>query len=117
MANANDMGGGSLVPLDLPPQHIPILRDRLTAWLDGVREDLESPDEVQQPDQAWQEARAFERLLTALTTGKICVPDEAARAAIEASVAAHDKESDYVEVVATHDALHDLLGVLGGARP
>lgn len=117
MANANDMGGGPLVSLDLPPQHIPILRDRLTAWLDGVREDLESPDEVQQPDQAWQEARAFERLLTALTTGKICVPDEAARAVIEASVAAHDKESDYAEVVATHDALHDLLGVLGGARP
>jgi DNA-binding LacI/PurR family transcriptional regulator len=117
MANANDMDGGSLVPLDLPPQHIPILRDRLTAWLDGVREDLESPDEVQQPDQAWQEARAFERLLTALTTGKICVPDEAARAVIEASAAAHDKESDYADVVAAHDALHDLLGVLGGARP
>jgi len=117
MANANDMGGGLLVPLDLPPQHIPILRDRLTAWLDGVREDLESPDEVQQPDQAWQEAQAFERLLTALTTGKICVPDEAARAVIEASAAVHDKESDYADVVATHDALHDLLGVLGGARP
>lgn len=115
MANDNPMGGGSLVPLDLPPQHIPILRDRLTTWLDGVREDLETPDEVQRPDQAWQEARAFERLLTALTTGKICLPDEAARAAIEASAAAHDKESDYAEVAATHDALHTLLGVLGGS--
>jgi hypothetical protein len=116
MAKDNPTVGGSLVPLGLPPQHIPILRDRLTAWLDGVREDLETPDEVQDPDQAWQEARAFERLLTALTTGKICVPDEAARAAIEVSTAAHDKESDYAEVAATHDALHALLGVLGGPQ-
>jgi len=116
MANANDMGGGSLVPLDLPPQHLSILRERLTTWLDGVREDLESPDEVQRPDQAWQEARAFERLLTAISTGKICLPDDAARAAVEASAAAHDKESGYAEAVAIHDALHSLLDVLGGPR-
>jgi hypothetical protein len=116
MATENPMGGGSLVPLDLPPQHLPILRDRLTTWLDGVREDLETPGEVQRPDQAWQEARAFERLLTAISTGKICVPDEAARAAIEASAAAHDSESGYTEAVTIHDALHSLLDVLGGPR-
>lgn len=116
MANDNPMGGGSLVPLDLPPQHLRILRDRLTTWLEGVREDLETPDEVQRPDQAWQEARAFERLLTAISTGKICLPDEGARAAIEASAAAHDRESGYTEAVAIHHALHSLLDVLGGPR-
>lgn len=116
MARDNDMGGGLLVPLALPPQHISILRERLTTWLDGVREDLEGVDEAQRPDQAWQEARAFERLLTALATGKICLPDEAARTALEASAAAHDKESDYADVTATHDALHALLDALGGAR-
>ena len=116
MSYDNPTGGGSLVSLDLAPQHLPILRDRLTTWLDGVKEDLEAPDEMQRPDQAWQEARAFERLLTALTTGKICLPDEGARAAIEASATTHDKESDYAEVAATHDALHALLGVLGGPR-
>jgi hypothetical protein len=116
MANNNPMGAGSLVSLDLPPQHLPILRDRLTTWLDGVREDLETPDEVKRPDQAWQEARAFERLLTAISTGKICLPDERARTAIEASAAAHDRESGYAEAVATHDALHSLLDVLGGPR-
>jgi hypothetical protein len=116
MARDNDMGGGSLVPLALPPQHITILRERLTTWLEGVREDLEAVDEAQRPDQAWQEARAFERLLTALLTGKICVPDEAARSAIEVCVAAHDRESGYAEVVAVHDALNALLEVLGGAR-
>lgn len=116
MAMNNPTAGGSLVPLDLPPQHIPILRERLTAWLDGVNEDLEAPDQVQRPDQAWREAQAFERLLTALVTGKICVPDDAARSAIEASVTTHDQESGYAEAVATHDALHDLLAVLGGPR-
>lgn len=116
MANDNPMSGGSLVPLALSPQHIPILRERLTTWLDGVREDLEAVDEAQRPDQARQEARAFERLLTALATGKICLPDEAARTALEASAAAHDKESDYADVTATHDALHSLLDALGGGR-
>ena len=116
MAKDNDMGGGSLVPLALPPQHIPILRERLTTWLDGVREDLEAVDEAQRPDQACQEARAFERLLAALATGKICLPDEAARTALEASAAAHDKESDYADVTAIHDALHALLDALGGGR-
>jgi hypothetical protein len=116
MARDNDMGGGSLVPLALPPQHIPILRERLTTWLEGVREDLEAVDEAQRPDHAWQEARAFERLLTALATGKICLPDEAARTALEASAAAHDKESDYADVTAIHDALHALLDALGGGR-
>lgn len=117
MAKTNPTDGGSLVPLDVSPQHIPILRERLTAWLDGVKEDLEAPDQVQRPDQAWQEARAYERLLTALVTGKICVPDDVARSALEESVAAHDQESGYADAVATHDALHDLLAVLGGPRP
>lgn len=98
------------------PQHLPILRERLTAWRDGAQEDLEDPDQVRRPDQAWQEARAFERLLTALVTGQICVPDEAARSAIEVCVAAHDSESSYAEVVAVHEALNALLEVLGGAR-
>lgn len=117
MAKDNPTGGGSLVPLDLSPRHLPILRERLTAWRDGAQEDLEDHDQVQRPDQAWQEARAFDRLLTALVTGKICVPDEAARSAIEVCLAAHDTESGYSEVVGVHDALDSLLAVLGGPRP
>jgi hypothetical protein len=116
MADENPTGGGSLVPLDLPPQHLPILRDRLTMWLDGLQEDLETPDRMQRPDRARREVGAFERLQAALVTGKMCLPDEAARAAIEVSAAGHDEESNYAEVVAIHDALHALLDVLGGAR-
>lgn len=114
MSCSQPTGGGEAVALDLPDSQRKILRGTLTMWLDGVREDLETPNEVQHPDQAWQEAQAFARLLDALTTGKICLPDESARATIEASAAAHDKESEYTEVAATHDALHALLGVLGG---
>jgi len=116
MANENPTGGGSLVPLDLAPQHLPILRDHLNGWLDGAQEDLKTPDRLRRPEKTRQEARSFERLLTALVTGKICLPDEGARAAIEVSAAGHDEESNYAEVVAIHDALHALLDVLGGAR-
>jgi hypothetical protein len=86
---------------------------RLTTRL---REDLETPDRMQRLDRARREVGAFERPQTALVTGKICLPDEAARAAIKVSAAGHDEESNYAEVVAIHDALHSLLGVLGGAR-
>lgn len=43
--------------------------------------------------------------------------DEAARSAIEVSIAAHDKESNYAEAVETHDALHALLDALWWRLP
>jgi hypothetical protein len=115
MANQNPMDGARPMPLDLAAKHIPILRSCLNDWLHGVREDLKAPDRLQQPDKAQQEAEAFERLLVALATGQIVLPDEAARAAVEAAAADHDEESNYREVAANHDALHALLGVLGGS--
>lgn len=106
-------GGERPVPLDLPAKHIPILRSCLNDWLHGVREDLKAPERLQHPDKAQQEAQAFERLLVALATRQIVLPDEAARAAVEAATKDHDEESNYQEVAANHDALHALLGVLG----
>lgn len=114
MARDNDMGSASPVPLELPPQHIPILRSCLNDWLHGVREDLKAPERLRCPDRARQEAEAFERLLVALTTGQIVLPDNAARAAVEAAAADHDQESNYQEVAANHNALHALVGVLSG---
>jgi hypothetical protein len=115
MANENPMGGARPVPLDLPAKHIPILRSCLNDWLHGVREDLKDPERLQHPDKAQQEAQAFERLLVALATRQIVLPDEAARSAVEAATEDHDEESNYQEVAANHDALHALLGVLGGS--
>lgn len=51
----------------------------------------------------------------ALATRQIVLPDEAARSAVEAATEDHDEESNYQEVAANHDALHALLGVLGGS--
>jgi hypothetical protein len=115
MANKNPTGGTRPVPLDLPAKHIPILRSCLNDWLHGVREDLKAPERLQHPDKAQQEAQAFERLLVALATRQIVLPDEVARAAVEAATEDHDEESNYQEAAANHDVLHALLGVLGGS--
>lgn len=115
MANENPMDGARPMPLDLAAKHIPTLRSCLNDWLHGVQEDLKAPERLQHPDKAQQEAEAFERLLVALATGQIVLPDETARAAVEAAAADHDEESNYREVAANHDALHALLGVLDGS--
>jgi hypothetical protein len=112
MAKKNPTGGRRAVPLDLPAQHIAILRDSLSDCLEGLRGDLEAPGGLSAPDEAHQEAEAYQRLLAGLARGKILVPDEAARAAVEAIAAGDDEASNYAEVVANHEALHGLLALL-----
>jgi hypothetical protein len=102
------------VPIDLPTGHIAILRSDLGDWLAGVREDLQRPDRLPNPERARCEADAFERLLAGLDRGEILVPDEDARATIESAAKAHDRESGYMEIATTHDAHHGLLALLGG---
>ncbi len=114
MANENPMDGALPVPLDLAAKHIPVLRSSLIGWLHGAREDLKTPERLKRPDAARREALAYERLLLALNTGTISLPDEAARAAVAAATAGDDAASNYKEVAANHDALHALLGVLEG---
>jgi hypothetical protein len=105
-------GGERVVPLDLPAEQVPILRARLTNWLEGAREDLKTPERLESPDDADREAQAYERLLVGLTTGQIVLPDEAARKVLMAAAASYDEGSDYAEIAANHDALHDLLARL-----
>jgi hypothetical protein len=88
----------------------------LADWLHGAREDLKAPDRLKRADEVRQEAQAYERLLLALNTGTISLPDEAARAAVAAATAGDDEASNYEEIAANHDALHALLGVLEGRR-
>lgn len=116
MANENPTGGGRAVPLDLPPEHITILHDSLASCLEGVRGDLETPDLMRDPDKSRQEADAYERLLAGLARGEIVVPDEAARAAVEAIAVDDDRQSNYAEIAANHDALHGLLALLEGVN-
>jgi hypothetical protein len=116
MANENPTGGERVVPLDLPAEHIPILRDRLRSWLSGIRHDLRDPDRLESPEAACQEAQAYERLLVGLATGQLVLPDETARTCIEAAAETHDREGNYAEVAASHDALQGLLDRLREAQ-
>lgn len=114
MATENPMGDSCLVPLALTPAQVTIMRDNLSDWLEGVREDLKTPDKLVDPECTRAEAAAYERLRTGLAEGRIAVPDETARDFLRAAAEGHDKENGYAEVVAHHDAMHALLAVLEG---
>ncbi|MGC1851332.1 MAG: hypothetical protein WA687_02700 [Solirubrobacterales bacterium] len=118
MAATNPTGDERAVPLDLPDDHITILRDHLTAWLMGVRQDLRAPERLEDSGRVRQEAQAYERLLVALTTGQLIVPDNAAMVVLREAADADDKENGYTEIAANHDAFHGLLALLteGGER-
>lgn len=116
MADENPTGGGRMLPLDLRPQHIAILRRSISDCLEGVRDDLRTPERMRDAVSAAKEADAYERLLRALDRGQVSVPDEAAREAVAIIAAAWDRENDYEAVVAQHDALHGLLASLSQAE-
>lgn len=116
MATDHDTSDRRAVPLDLPAAHITILRDDLSDWLDGVRLDLQTPEKLRDPDKSRREAAVYERLLAGLDRGEIFVPDEEARAAIEAAAKGQDDESNYAEITAIHNAHYGLLALLRVAR-
>lgn len=116
MATQHDTGGGEAVPLDLPDPQVNILRSTLTSCLEGVSGDLKTPERVPDPEKARREADAYERLLAALDEGRITVPDEAAREAVEVMVLAAEEDTNYQEIIAEHDALFGLLALLGGVE-
>jgi hypothetical protein len=112
----NPTAGGSFVALNLSAQHVSSLRDKMTDWLDGLRRDLRTPERLKDPSRAQGETQAVERLLVGLTVGQLFVPDPEAEALLRAAAESNDRESNYAEVAAAHDALHALLDVLGGPR-
>jgi hypothetical protein len=116
MANENPTCDKRAVPIDLPANHLVILRDTLADCLEGVRDDLETPETAKDRVKAHEEADAYQRLLAGLARGKILVPDTAALAAVRKIATADDEASNYAEVAANHDALHGLLSLLEGER-
>jgi hypothetical protein len=113
MADQNPTADPRVVSVDLPVSQTEILRSELNGWLAGIEEDLEA--DLRPPDRkaAIEEANAFGRLLTALHSGQIELPDEAARSALGRAAEGHDEACGYERVVAVHDAHHALLSVLG----
>lgn len=114
MATENTTGDSCLVHLALTVAQITIMRENLSDWLEGVREDLKTPDKLFDPEDTRAEAAAYERLLAGVASGRIAVPDEPARDFLRAAAEGQDKENGYAEVVAHHDAMHALLAVLEG---
>jgi hypothetical protein len=114
MADQNPTGGGQAVPLDLPAPQVALLRLTLTSCLVGVRGDLARVGETPNAAKAREEAGAFRRLLRGLHRGEVILPDEPAREAVATLASESDRENNYAGVVAEHDALHGLLGVLEG---
>jgi hypothetical protein len=112
MAETNPTHGRRAVRLDLPPSQIEILCGLLDDWREDARRDLAHPKGVKDNGLIHQEAEAFDRLAVEVEKGEVLVPDEAARAAIEAAATAYDEASEYAEVIAHHDALHGLLVAL-----
>jgi hypothetical protein len=111
MADQNPTGGRA-VALDLPPRQISILRSILSDCLEGVQSDLANPKQMLDPEKARREAGAYERLLAGLDRGEVFVPDQAAREAVAIIAEQADRQNDYAEVVAEHDALAGLLARL-----
>ena len=99
------------VPLDgIPDDQLDLLRDIFDAGLSAATEAAERSDS----DRASARAAIYRRLLGAVDSGQIMVPDEQARAVVEEIATATDEENQYSLVVAEHDALHTMLGLLGG---
>lgn len=112
MAETNPTHGRLAVRLDLPPSQIEILCGLIDDWREDARGDLAHPSGVRDSDLIRREAEALDRLAVEVEQGEVLVPDERARATIEAAAKAYDDASDYAEVVSHHDALHGLLAAL-----
>ncbi len=116
MAEKNPTGGRRAVLLDLPGPQVLWLRQTLTSCLVGVKGDLANPEAMPDPEKAEAEAAAYRRLLKGLKRGEIVLPDEPARLAVEAIATDTDRENDYQQVVAEHEALRGLLSCLSDSE-
>jgi hypothetical protein len=114
MANDKPTDGARVVPLDLSIERRLILRNEIEVWRAGDREDLETPEKLADPDRTRRRVATYERLIEALSRGKIELPDEEARAALQGAADGFDEAEEWEETRAIHDAQRALLAVLGG---
>ncbi len=114
MSCMNPMRGRRTVPLRLPAEQTAILRSDLLGGAAGALEDLRRPERLPDPAALAREGTIFVRLLDALDRGEIDLPDEEARARVEALGENFDRTSDHPRITAVHDAHRALLDVLGG---
>ena len=83
MADENPKGVPQAVPIIFSDPLIDLLKQEVHGWLAGVEEDLETPENLKDPEASVREAAVFRRWLEALDRGEVMLPDEEARATIE----------------------------------
>jgi hypothetical protein len=117
MADQNPTAGPRVVPIHLPDAQAGILRSDMLDWLAGIEHDLgRFRGRLRDPQATVREAEAFRRLLVALGSGQIVVPDEDARVALAGAAEGYDHASGYTRIAAVHDAHHALLAILDTAE-
>lgn len=121
MADEKPTAVARVVPLGLSIERRLILRSQIETWRDGVRDDLQDPTKLEDPDRTRRLGASYERLIEALSLGSIKLPDEEARAALQQAADGFDDAEEWEETRTIHDAHRALLAVLGhdenGASP
>jgi hypothetical protein len=104
------------VPFILSDEHREALRDDCMNGLQAILADLKTPTRLRDPIANAVEAEVFRRLLEALDTEQIQVPDEEMRERMGRLAASYDEMENVEEVMTFHDAHELLLGILDGSR-
>jgi hypothetical protein len=117
MADQNPTAGPRVVPIHLPDAQAGILKGDLLDWLAGIEHDLARfRGGLRDPQATVREAEAFRRLLVALDSNEIELPDDDARTALAGAADGYDDASGYTGIAAVHDAHHALLAILTTAE-
>jgi hypothetical protein len=103
------------VPLILPDDQREALREDCLSALHGVLDDLATPDRLRDPAFTAREGEVFRRLLEALDSEEIQIPDREMRERIGRLSDSFDEIENAEEVIAGHEARHALLRVLDGS--
>ncbi len=115
MAEQNPTGSGAAVALELPANHFGFLRSTFEKARAGVKDELEEFPDRLDPKRLEREEAAYGRLLAAMDE-LVIVPDDDVRAVVGDLSQVIDSGNEYSRVVAEHEALHGLLGQLGGGE-
>jgi hypothetical protein len=116
MADQNPTGRGAAVALKLPADYVRFLRNTFRSAKAGIRDELrEYPKQLKEPTRLRREEAAYGRLLVALDECAI-VPDADVRGVVGDLAKIIDGSNEYERVISEHEALHGLLGQLGGGE-
>ncbi len=116
MADENPTGKSAAVVLAIPADQARFLRSTFRSAQVGIRDELrEYLKQLKEPTRLRREEAAYGRLLAALDE-RVIVPDHDVRAAVSDLAQVIDTSNEHSRVVAEHEALHGLLGQLGGGE-